>query len=169
MYISLKPGRWHNGSALVFCLGDCHSNPSQVPPMHMCMWGSDQLHNGHQEVGTCSTRGGSWGMYITFGSVKKWIRQNPLWLWNPEEMSPEIQNRGTSGPQKGHVSSKTFKNLYFIEHSHVPLWTQMCFCYQKVTHLWISSWHLLGHFLASSWPHLTSEWYTGSEFFTWPL
>ena len=28
------------------------------------------------------------------------IRQNPLLLWNPEETSPEIQNRGTSGPQK---------------------------------------------------------------------
>ena len=24
----------------------------------------------------------------------------PLWLWNPEEMSPEIQNRGISGPIK---------------------------------------------------------------------
>ena len=34
------------------------------------------------------------------------IRQNPLWLWNPEETSPEIQNRGTSGPKIGHVSDK---------------------------------------------------------------
>ena len=24
------------------------------------------------------------------------IRQNPLWLWNPEETSPEVQNRGIS-------------------------------------------------------------------------
>ena len=32
------------------------------------------------------------------------IRQNPLWLWNPEETSPEIQNRGTSGPKIGHVN-----------------------------------------------------------------
>ena len=31
------------------------------------------------------------------------IRQNPLWLWNPEETSPEIQNRGTSGPKIGQV------------------------------------------------------------------
>ena len=22
----------------------------------------------------------------------------PLWLWNPEEMSPEVQNMGISGP-----------------------------------------------------------------------
>ena len=30
------------------------------------------------------------------------IRQNPLWLWNPEETSPEVQNRGISGPTNGH-------------------------------------------------------------------
>ena len=31
-----------------------------------------------------STRGGSQGMYITFASAMS-IRQNPLWLWNPED------------------------------------------------------------------------------------
>ena len=50
-----------------------------------------------REVGVCSTRGGCWWMYITFASVKKWIRQNPLWLWNPDKMSP-IQ--GNQWPQK---------------------------------------------------------------------
>ena len=39
---------------------------------------------------------------------KRRIRQNPLWLWNPEETSPEIQNRGTNGPKKGHVPAKNF-------------------------------------------------------------
>ena len=35
------------------------------------------------------------------------IRQNPLWLWNPEETSPEVQNRGISGPTKRtHVLQK---------------------------------------------------------------
>ena len=43
---------------------------------------------------------------ISFPSTKKWIRQNPLWLWNSEEMSPEIQNMGTSGPKIGHASAK---------------------------------------------------------------
>ena len=37
------------------------------------------------------------------------IRQNPLWLWNPEETSPEVQNRGISGPKNGHVSNKNGK------------------------------------------------------------
>ena len=36
------------------------------------------------------------------------IRQNPLWLRNPEETSLEIQNKGTSGPKNGHVSAKNF-------------------------------------------------------------
>ena len=39
------------------------------------------------------------------------IRQNPLWLWNPEETSPEIQNRGTSGPKIGHVKVSDKKNF----------------------------------------------------------
>ena len=37
------------------------------------------------------------------------IRQNPLWLWNPEDTSPEVWNRGISGPKNGHVSNKNFK------------------------------------------------------------
>ena len=36
------------------------------------------------------------------------IRQNPSWLWNPEETSPEVRNRGISGPKNGHVSNKNF-------------------------------------------------------------
>ena len=40
-----------------------------------CTWGSDQLHACCQEVGMCSTRGGSWGMYITFASAKQRIRK----------------------------------------------------------------------------------------------
>ena len=39
---------------------------------------------------------------------KVWIRQKPLFLWNPEETSPEVQTRGISGPKNGHVSNKNF-------------------------------------------------------------
>ena len=52
----------------------------------------------------CSTRGGSQEMYITFASAMQ-IRQNP------EETSPEIQNRGTSGPKIGHVNVSDNKTL----------------------------------------------------------
>ena len=39
-----------------------------------------------------------------------WIRQNPVWLWNLEETSPEVQNRGISGPTKRtHVLQKLKK------------------------------------------------------------
>ena len=40
---------------------------------------------------------------------KSEVRQNPLCLWNPEEMSPEVQNRDTSGPIKDMCPPKTFK------------------------------------------------------------
>ena len=58
----------------------------------------------------CSTRGGSEGMYTTFASTMQ-IKQNPLWLCNPEEMSPEIQNRGTHGPKIGHCECVRQKNF----------------------------------------------------------
>ena len=45
--------------------------------------------------------------YVRLRQVR--IRQNLLWLWNPEETSPEVQNRGISGPTNGHVSNKKFK------------------------------------------------------------
>ena len=44
--------------------------------------------------------------YICLCQVR--IRQLPLWLWNPEETSPEVPNRGISGPTNGHVSNKNF-------------------------------------------------------------
>ena len=51
-------------------------------------------------------------MYIAFTSAM-WVRQNPLWLWNPEETWPEIQNRDTSGPKIEYVNvlKKIFKNV----------------------------------------------------------
>ena len=39
--------------------------------------------------------------------ARKW--GNPPWLWNPGQTSPQVQNRGISGPRKGLMSSKNFK------------------------------------------------------------
>ena len=48
---------------------------------HLCnsTWGQHWQQASYQEVGMCSTRGGSQGMCITFASAMQ-IRQNPLWL-----------------------------------------------------------------------------------------
>ena len=40
------------------------------------------------------------------------VRDQP-WLWNPEQTSPEVQNRGTSGPTKWRVPSKNCKQKFF--------------------------------------------------------
>ena len=96
-----KLGCWHNGSTFVFCVGDC---PFEFEPTSTSADVSGEVtgcDTSCQEVSRCSTRGISQRMYITFASAKMWTRQNPLWLWNPEEMSPEIQNRDTSGPKIG--------------------------------------------------------------------
>ena len=56
-------GRWHNGSTFVFCSGDCPTFADACGEVTSCSVS-------HQEAGTCSTRGGSQGMYITFASRK---------------------------------------------------------------------------------------------------
>ena len=42
----------------------------------------------------------------TFATTKR-IRQNPLWLWNPEETSPEIEKQGYQWPQ-----NRTYKCVH---------------------------------------------------------
>ena len=50
----------------------------------------------------------SWNIYhIHFHQVE--IRQNPLWLWNPEETSPEVQNKGYQWPHKWLCDQQKFK------------------------------------------------------------
>ena len=44
----------------------------------------------------------------------------PLWLWNPEEMSPEVRNRDISGPINGNVSTKNLKEQVSIQVGCVP-------------------------------------------------
>ena len=44
------------------------------------------------------------------------IRQNPLWLWNPEDTSPEVWNRG--GPKNGHVSNKERTNSHYFSRAN---------------------------------------------------
>ena len=47
------------------------------------MWGSDRLRAGRQEVSKCSTRGESWGMYITFASAKIVNKAEPTLALKP--------------------------------------------------------------------------------------
>ena len=60
-------------------------------------------------------------VYVTeifFVCKTKRMRKNPFWLWNPQEMSPEIQNRSTNGPKLGHVcpqkTSEKFNTLCIV-------------------------------------------------------
>ena len=48
--------------------------------------------------------------------------KTPEYKKNPEETSPEIQNRGTSGPKKDHVSAKNFKKKQ-IWQQFLSLWS----------------------------------------------
>ena len=49
--------------------------------------------------------------------VRKHAR-DPPWLWNPGQTSPEVQNRGISGPHKEDMSSKSFKKKFFVPNDY---------------------------------------------------
>ena len=76
---------------------------------HLCnsMWGQDWLRAGWQEVGKCSTRGGSWGTYIMFASAM-WIRQPTLAL-KPRGRRHQKSKTGVPvAPKKDMCPSKKF-------------------------------------------------------------
>ena len=68
-YIENEQGRWHNGSLFVFCLGDCQFESKPSPTSADACGEVISCDAGHQEIGMCSTRGGSWGMYTTFNKA----------------------------------------------------------------------------------------------------
>ena len=65
-----------------------------------CMWGSDRLRAGRQEVGKCSTRGESWGMYITFASAKIANKAEPTLALKPRGDVTSNPKQGYQWPQK---------------------------------------------------------------------
>ena len=65
-----------------------------------CMWGSDRLRAGRQEVGKCSTRGESWGMYITFASAKIANKAEPTLALKPRGDVTRNPKQGYQWPQK---------------------------------------------------------------------
>ena len=79
-----------------------------------CMWGSDRLRVGCQEVGKCSTRGESWGMYITFVSAKIANKAEPTLALKPRGEVTRNPKQGYQWPQKRTcVRQKLFlKKLY---------------------------------------------------------
>ena len=53
---------------------------------------------------------------------KAWKLGDPHWLWNPEHMSPEVQNRGISGPTK---STDVLHFLKKKQNNHSKLFQQL--------------------------------------------
>ena len=105
-----EPGRWHNGSAFVFCSCNCTFETEPSPHLCTCMWGSDRLCAGRQEVGKCSTRGESWGMYITFASAKITNKAEPTLALKPRGDITRNPKQGYQWPQKRTcVRQKLFK------------------------------------------------------------
>ena len=93
-----------------------------------CMWGSDRLRAGRQEVGKCSTRGESWGMYITFASAKIANKAEPTLALKPRGDVTRNPKQGYQWPQKRTcVRQKLFKKnkkkheIHEIEHREIKI------------------------------------------------
>ena len=57
------------------------------------------------------------GNVYHIGLCKVRMRQNPLWLWNPEETSPEVQNRVSVAPQIDMCPTKIKQKALCQSHS----------------------------------------------------
>ena len=82
--------------------------------LHQCLWthlqvyGSKRLgcHADFYTVSRSCTRGESEESIVhRWGSMQA---RDPPWLWNPEQTSPEVQNRVSLAPRKGLMSLKNF-------------------------------------------------------------
>ena len=81
----------------------------QAPNLHQCLWTHLQVHGSkrlscHADlyiVSRCHTRGEP-----EDHTSEKACKRDPPWLWDPGQMSWEVQNRGIHGPTKGRMSSQ---------------------------------------------------------------
>ena len=98
--LPVEPGHWHNGSTFVFCSCGCTFKSEPSPTYAHAWWGSDWLCAGCQEVSKCSTRGESWGMYITFASAKIANKAEPTLALKPRGDVTRNPKQGYQWPQK---------------------------------------------------------------------
>ena len=112
LFLLVIPKSWVTGTMVVHSSSFCaiaRLKPSQVPPLHMHVGSLAQwLHARCQEVSKCSTRGESWGMYITFASTKIVNKAEHTLALKPRGDVTRNPKQGYQWPQKGHVSIKNF-------------------------------------------------------------
>ena len=93
---------------LVECLTHRYSESTSSNPGNLTsansMWEQDWQQAGCQEVGMCSTRGGSRVMYIHYICLRNANKAEPTLALKPQRRHHQkFKNRDTSGPKKGHV------------------------------------------------------------------
>ena len=90
----------------------------------MCMWGSDRLRAGRQEVGKCSTRGESWGMYITFASANIANKAEPTLALKPRGDVTRNPKQGYQWPQKRTCVRQKLLKKKKKSGLHYEIWSQ---------------------------------------------
>ena len=94
-----EPGRWHNG-AFVFCSCDCTFEAEPSPTStHACREVTG-CTPATKRFGKCSTRGESWGMYITFASTKIVNKAEPTLALKPRGDVTRNPKQGYQWPKK---------------------------------------------------------------------
>ena len=106
----IKPGRWHKGSAFVFCLGDCPFKSEPSPTSADACGEVTDCTAGCQKVSMCSTRGGSQGIYITCASAMQ-VRQKTHSGFEIHRRHHQKSKTGVPvAPKKDMCPPKTLKN-----------------------------------------------------------
>ena len=67
--VFIRRGHWHNGNVFVFRPGDCPFESEPTPTSADVCEEVTGCTVDHHEVGRCSIRGGSHGMYIILTSA----------------------------------------------------------------------------------------------------
>ena len=106
----LQPGRWHNGSRFFFCVDGCPFNPEPISTCAEARREVTGYHAGDQEVGRCSTRGGSLRMYNTFASTKA-NKAEPTLALKPREDVTRNPSQGYQWPQNWTCVYVSAKNI----------------------------------------------------------
>ena len=84
-------------------LGDCLFKSEPSPTSADACGEVTSCNAGYKEVGRCSTKGGSSGMYITFTSAKTRNKAGPTLALKPRADITRNPKQGTSGPKIGHM------------------------------------------------------------------
>ena len=90
------------------------------PPMLVDMSASTWIKKDSAMLTSIQSAGVTPEVNLRITKVRKHTKRDPPWLWNPVQTSPEVQNRGISGPHKKELCPPKIliKKVFMIQTHH---------------------------------------------------